>query len=205
MFLLKLSDRPKEDLWADGIFVLSPPTGVDVDAPWHSQHQFKHSWPAQGNSSTFIRNAKVTLKMQFINPRQWTVFFILLWKINVIELESCQSRLLLRKGLIHVGSVSARSWKKTQRAMLVEVKRCMRKKGRDSTLGESFGSVLVFFWQTVNDGDRCWCWAFKSSAQPNQWPWQEVTAANLTGFYFTCSNSMYSCHVFAFWRTWIDQ
>lgn len=98
MFLLKLSDRPKEDLWADGIFVLPPPhpTGVDVDAPWHSQHQFKHSWPAQGNSSTFIRNAKVTLKMQFINPRQWTVFFILLWKINVIELESCQRWLLLR-------------------------------------------------------------------------------------------------------------
>lgn len=61
-----------------------------MDVPWHSQHQFKHSWPAQGNASTFIRNAKVILKMQFINPRQWTVFFILLWKINVIELEGCQ-------------------------------------------------------------------------------------------------------------------
>lgn len=96
MFLLKLSDRPKEDLWVGGIFVFCFfSIGSAMDVPWHSQHQFKHSWPAQGNSSTFIRNAKVTLKMQFINPRQWAVFFILLWKINVIELEGCQCRLLL--------------------------------------------------------------------------------------------------------------
>lgn len=65
-------------------------SGVAMDVPWHSQHQFKHSWPAWGDSSSFIRNAKVTLKMQFINPRRWTLFFILLWKINVIELEGRQ-------------------------------------------------------------------------------------------------------------------
>ena len=94
MFLLKLSDRPKEDLWVCGIFVFFLCYAADV--PWHSRDQFKHSWPAQGNSSTFIRNAKVTLKMQFINPQQWTVFFILLWKINVIELEGCQHGFLLR-------------------------------------------------------------------------------------------------------------
>lgn len=65
-------------------------SGVAMDVPWHSQRQFKHSWPAWGDSSSFIRNAKVTLKMQFINPRRWTLFFILLWKINVIELEGRQ-------------------------------------------------------------------------------------------------------------------
>lgn len=93
MFLLKLSDRAKGrfmSLWNVCVSL----SGVAMDVPWHSQHQFKHSWPAWGDSSSFIRNAKVTLKMQFINPRRWTLFFILLWKINVIELEGCQCWLL---------------------------------------------------------------------------------------------------------------
>lgn len=89
MFLLKLSDRAK-GRFMGGWNVCVSLNSVAMDVPWHSQHQFKHSWPAQGDSSSFIRNAKVTLKMQFINPRRWTLFFILLWKINVIELDGCQ-------------------------------------------------------------------------------------------------------------------
>lgn len=160
MFLQKLPDRPKEDLWVYRLSRFFPPDFA-MDVPWHSQHQFKHSWPAQGNSSTFIRNAKVTLKMQFINPRQWTLFFIMLWKINVIELEGCQHGVLLNTALIYAGSISRSRGekerkKKTNKKTAHKV--CLTLPQGQCYLGTKVFTVALEIWQ-----NECEWYHFSSS------------------------------------------
>lgn len=90
VLLLDLSDMSKQDLWACRLFVFLAVRLL------HIQNQFKHSCSVEGNSFTFIKNAKVTLKMQFINAQ--TVLFIWLRQINGSELDRHQTPVFQASG-----------------------------------------------------------------------------------------------------------
>lgn len=196
MFLLKLSDRAKEDLWAGEIseYTPAPPPPPAL------------TWMCLGTVSTNSNTAGLLWEIHLpsLGMPKW------LWRCNSLILGSEQCSLYCYGKSMWLSWRAASAAEQSSNSGVrrrTEVKDWMKKKGKKGHKDIVF-AVQVFFWQSVNENDKD---VSLESSSPQLSQINECGRNLLAGIWQQCVSDAGIPHTdgmcfsrLPFWRNWMD-